>query len=120
MRFRISACVPAVCVWMLATSAAQAATIVVPSGGDFQAALNQAQPGDVITLAPNATYVGNWADDSYGGLASPMYFDATGPQTIRVQVREGGLSIDQIVLGADKYLSVAPGALKNDATILHP
>jgi hypothetical protein len=35
-----------------------------------------------------------------------------------VQVREDGLSIDQIVLGADKYLSVAPGALKNDATIL--
>ena len=58
-----------------------------------------------------------WADDSYGGLAAPMYFAATGPQTIRVQVREDGLSLDQIVLGADKY-AAAPGLAKNDATIL--
>jgi hypothetical protein len=34
------------------------ATITVGSGGDFQAALNSASPGDVITLAAGATYSG--------------------------------------------------------------
>ena len=59
-----------------------------------------------------------WGDNSYGGLGSAIYFNATGPQTIRVQVREDGLSLDQIVLSADTYASAAPGASKNDATIL--
>jgi hypothetical protein len=59
-----------------------------------------------------------WGDNSYGGLGSAIYFNATGPQTIRVQVREDGLSLDQIVLSADTYASAAPGALKNDTTIL--
>jgi hypothetical protein len=33
-------------------------TIPVPEGGDFQAALNAAQPGDVITLEAGATFTG--------------------------------------------------------------
>jgi len=33
-------------------------TIAVPPGGDLQAALERAAPGDVITLAPGATYGG--------------------------------------------------------------
>ena len=33
-------------------------TLAVPPGGDFQSALNAAQPGDVIALAPGATYRG--------------------------------------------------------------
>ena len=37
-----------------------AAEIVVPAGGDFQAALNAANPGDTITLAAGATYLGNF------------------------------------------------------------
>ena len=50
-----------VCACLLATaSLAGAATIAVPAGGDLQAALNAAQPGDVITLQPGATYVGNF------------------------------------------------------------
>lgn len=35
-------------------------TITVPANGDLQAALNAAQPGDVIRLAAGATYVGNF------------------------------------------------------------
>jgi hypothetical protein len=35
-------------------------TIVVPAGGDFQTAINQAQPGDIITLKAGATYTGNF------------------------------------------------------------
>jgi hypothetical protein len=36
-------------------------TIAVASGGDFQAALKAAQPGDVITLAPGAVFTGNFS-----------------------------------------------------------
>ncbi len=35
-------------------------TIAVATGGDFQAAINQAQPGDIITLQAGATYTGNF------------------------------------------------------------
>jgi hypothetical protein len=59
-----------------------------------------------------------WNDDSYEGFAAPLYFATSGPQTIRVQVREDGLSIDQIVLSSSAYLTTAPGAAKNDTTIL--
>jgi hypothetical protein len=37
-----------------------AATHNVPAGGDLQAALNAAQPGDVVLLAPGAIYTGNF------------------------------------------------------------
>jgi putative Ig domain-containing protein len=59
-----------------------------------------------------------WTDNAMGDLAAPIYFAVSGPQTIRIQVREDGLSIDQIVLSADKYFTVAPGSAKNDATIV--
>src|SRR5206468_12050000 len=32
----------------------------VPAGGDFQGALNSAQPGDAIVLQAGATYTGNF------------------------------------------------------------
>src|SRR5262245_9020218 len=35
-------------------------SIEVKAGGDFQAALNQARPGDVITLEAGATFTGNF------------------------------------------------------------
>jgi hypothetical protein len=72
-----------------------------------------------IEEGTNAGVAGwGWADNSYGALAAPLYFATTGPQTIRVQVREDGLSLDQIVLSSSSYLTLAPGALKNDTTIL--
>jgi endonuclease/exonuclease/phosphatase family metal-dependent hydrolase len=47
-----------------------------------------------------------------------VYFQSTGTQTLRVQAREDGMSIDQIVLSPQQYLNSAPGALKNDSLIL--
>ncbi|HEV8510995.1 MAG TPA: hypothetical protein VGQ48_11150, partial [Gemmatimonadales bacterium] len=41
-------------------SAPTGATINVPAGGDFQAALDSAQPGDQILLAAGATYTGSF------------------------------------------------------------
>jgi endonuclease/exonuclease/phosphatase family metal-dependent hydrolase len=61
-----------------------------------------------------------WQDNGYGtGVMGPLiYFQASGTQTIRVQTREDGLSIDQIVLSAASYVNTSPGALKNDTVIL--
>ena len=38
--------------------------------------------------------------------------------SILIQTREDGVSIDQVVLSAEKYLTKRPGSAKNDATIL--
>ena len=59
-----------------------------------------------------------WADNGYGSDGATITFAASGTQTLRVQRREDGLSFDQIVLSPQKYLSAAPGATKNDTTIL--
>jgi len=59
-----------------------------------------------------------WTDNGWCGLGKPMYFQYTGSHTLRVQVREDGLSIDQIVLSPQTYLSAAPGAAVNDSTLL--
>jgi hypothetical protein len=61
-----------------------------------------------------------WQDNGYGaGVAGPLiYFAASGTQTVRVQAREDGISIDQLVLSPAQFLSTAPGGLKQDATIL--
>lgn len=47
-----------------------------------------------------------------------LRFYAAGEFAVVVQRREDGVSIDQIVLSAEKDLTVRPGAAKNDTTIL--
>ena len=61
-----------------------------------------------------------WQDNGYGeGVLGPeIFFESGGTHTIRVQTREDGLSIDQIVLSPFTYLDRAPGATKDDRTIL--
>ena len=61
-----------------------------------------------------------WQDNGYGAnvLGPLVYFQQSGPQVIRITTREDGLSIDQIVLSSGRYLSAAPGTLKNDTTVL--
>jgi len=63
-----------------------------------------------------------WNDNAYGtGALGPLiYFATTGEQRIRVQLREDGLSIDQIVLSRGPFLNDAPGATRNDGTIYSP
>ena len=51
-------CVLLICV--LLSSGADAATIAVKAGGNLQAALNSAQPGDIVTLEAGATFTGNF------------------------------------------------------------
>jgi phosphatidylserine/phosphatidylglycerophosphate/cardiolipin synthase-like enzyme len=61
-----------------------------------------------------------WQDNGWGiGVMGPVvYFATTGTQRIRIQQREDGVSIDQIVLSPATYLSSSPGALENDSAIL--
>jgi hypothetical protein len=61
-----------------------------------------------------------WQDNGYGaGVLGPLVsFETTGPQTIRIQTREDGLRIDQIVLSSSQFLTTAPGAIRNDTTIV--
>ena len=61
-----------------------------------------------------------WQDNGWGvGVLGPeLRFATHGPQRIRVQTREDGVSIDQIVVSASRYRSTSPGALQNDTTIL--
>ena len=61
-----------------------------------------------------------WQDNGWGvGVMGPLVrFSRDGTQRIRVQTREDGLAIDQIVLSPGRYLDVSPGALENDNTIL--
>jgi len=62
-----------------------------------------------------------WNDNYYGtSTGSLIYFAASGSHTIRVQNREDGISIDQIVLSPVLYRSSAPGDDKNDDVILDP
>ena len=53
--------------WAALTDSARGATTFVPAGGNLQAAINAARPGDTITLQPGATYVGNFRLPVHGG-----------------------------------------------------
>ncbi len=70
-----------VCLSICASSAASAATINVPAGGDLQAALNAAQAGDVITLQPGATYVGNFVLPNKGALSAFITIRSAAPDS---------------------------------------
>src|SRR4051812_47291749 len=71
------------CVFLIpAARPATAATIAVPAGGDLQAALNAAQPGDVITLTPGATYVGNFVLPNKGAIQSFITIRSAAPDSL--------------------------------------
>jgi hypothetical protein len=61
-----------------------------------------------------------WQDNAYGtGALGPLvYFAVTGPQTIRIQQREDGISLDQVVLSPQQYLTISPGLTKQDTLVL--
>jgi hypothetical protein len=62
-----------------------------------------------------------WADDGWGAPnvnGVMLRFPAGGHQSIVIQTREDGVSIDQIVLSSQKYATTSPGRAKNDTTIL--
>jgi hypothetical protein len=73
----------------------------------------------VVQNGPNDGSIGGWgwSDNGWGATGAPVYFAASG-QTVRVQQREDGAIVDEIVLSPDTYLSSPPGPHDNDGTIL--
>jgi hypothetical protein len=62
-----------------------------------------------------------WQDDGWGakdriGTARLKFPQGVG--RIRIQTREDGVSIDQVVLSSDRFVTRRPGAAKDDTTIL--
>jgi hypothetical protein len=71
-------------------------------------------PGDEDCRAIPISYIRNETvgiDVATAMLGPLVYFAFTGPQTIRVQTREDGFSIDQIVLSHTTFASTSPDAL---------
>jgi hypothetical protein len=60
-----------------------------------------------------------WQNGAYW-LDQPntLTFANAGAHTLRIQVREDGAQLDQIVLSPARYLEAAPGSIWNDATIV--
>ena len=67
---------------LLAATPLAAATHNVPAGGDLQAALNAAQPGDVVLLASGATYTGNFTLPVKNGDAFIVVRTGGSPRTL--------------------------------------
>jgi hypothetical protein len=79
--------------------------------------------GLLVNLATDATAVSlhgwGWQNGAYWLLQpATVTFAASGSHTMRIQVREDGVQLDQIVLSPGKFLTAPPGPLTNDSTIL--
>jgi phosphatidylserine/phosphatidylglycerophosphate/cardiolipin synthase-like enzyme len=59
-----------------------------------------------------------WSENGWNGLGPHVYFNASGLQTVRVQQREDGAVVDEIVLSPETYLTTSPGARDNDTVVL--
>jgi hypothetical protein len=79
--------------------------------------------GLMVNLATDASAVSlngwGWGNSAYW-LTQPatVVFPTGGPQTLRVQIREDGVQLDQIVLSHVTYLGEAPGPATNDSKIV--
>jgi hypothetical protein len=59
-----------------------------------------------------------WQDGSYWMPPASIVFGSTGTHTLRIQTREDGVRVDQIVLSSARWTTSGPGEATGDATIL--
>ncbi|MEP6915056.1 MAG: Ig-like domain-containing protein, partial [Acidobacteriota bacterium] len=61
-----------------------------------------------------------WQDSGWpiDVLGPVVYFGTSGRQQMRIQAREDGIGIDQVVVSSRQFLNQPPGGPKNDATIV--
>lgn len=65
--------------------------------------------------------VSGWGWSGHAWWASQalaIEFPSDGPHTIRIQTREDGVEIDQIVVSSSSYVNASPGSSRDDSTIL--
>src|SRR5262249_32696561 len=88
--------------------------ITVPAGGDFQAVLNTARPGDIIELQAGATYTGNFQLPNKIGtgwiyIRSSAHASLPSPGT-RVSPTQAGLMARIVSPNNQPALYTAPSA----------
>jgi len=92
------------------------------SGGSSIYPINTTQGLDVnLATDAAATSLNQWGwQNAAYWLSQPttVTFPTSGTHTMRIQVREDGVQVDQIVLSSSQYLTAAPGGLTNDTTIV--
>lgn len=110
--------------------ATRAANIVVPAGGDLQAAINSAVPGDTIILEAGATYRGPFflpkkTGDSYITIQSSRAAEIAGRVTpaqsgllARLRSNVGGDPIVSTIAGAHHYKLIGLDLSTDSATDL--
>ena len=60
-----------------------------------------------------------WQNTAYWlSQATTVSFANSGTHTLRIQVREDGVQLDQIVLSPNRFKTSPPGTITNDATIV--
>jgi hypothetical protein len=61
-----------------------------------------------------------WTENGWGSFGANIQFATAGPHRLRVQQREDGAILDQIVISPDTYLNATPppGSRQDDTTIL--
>jgi len=71
------------------------------------------------TCATCQSFGWGWQRNAYWMAdTGDVWFQNTGTHTLRVQIREDGSDIDQIVLSPTTYATNAPGPVSNDTTIV--
>src|SRR5689334_8056387 len=111
LRPRIKYAFPIFLILFISASTTLAATLVVPSGGDLQAAINNAAPGDTIILDAGATYRGPFTlpkktGDLYITIQSSRAAEITG----RVSPSQSALLAKLRSSIADPIIRTAAGA----------
>jgi phosphatidylserine/phosphatidylglycerophosphate/cardiolipin synthase-like enzyme len=95
----------------------------VDAGGAPTMRIGTTSSAEVILQAGSAAPGGHewgWADNGWGAPGVHIYFAASGTHTVRIQQREDGAIVDQIVLSPNTYLTTAPGPRYDDTTIISP
>ena len=109
-------CVPTFVTVVLCTAlSVEAATIYVAAGGDLQAALNAARPGDTVVLEANAEFVGNFvlpvkSGDAWITLRTSTPDSALPSAGFRIKTTDAALLARLRSPNADAALRTAPGA----------
>jgi hypothetical protein len=88
--------------------------LTVASGGDFQAALNSAQPGDIIQLQAGATFTGNFTLPNKNGnswiyIRSSAYASLPAPVT-RISPSQSSLMPKIVTPNSSPAISMAAAA----------
>jgi hypothetical protein len=101
-------------VWVQYSDARSGSSSVYPIGSTS---------GLLVNLATDATATSlngwGWQNTAYWlSQATTVTFASSGTHVMRVQVREDGVELDQIVLSSTTYLNAAPGAVSADGNIV--